>query len=68
MNSILYLIPIALGLGLVALGAFAWSVASGQYRDLKGDSVRMLEEDDDTPLDPETAKQRRKLIETGEHP
>jgi cbb3-type cytochrome oxidase maturation protein len=67
MNSILYLIPIALGLGLVALGAFAWSVASGQYRDLKGDSVRMLE-DDDTPLDPETAKQRRKLIETGEHP
>ncbi len=67
MNSILYLIPIALGLGLVALGAFAWSVASGQYRDLKGDSVRMLE-DHDTPLDPETAKQRRKLIETGEHP
>ena len=67
MNSILYLIPIALGLGLVALGAFAWSVASGQYRDLEGDSVRMLE-DDDTPLDPETAKQRRKLIETGEHP
>jgi cbb3-type cytochrome oxidase maturation protein len=67
MNSILYLIPIALGLGLVALGAFAWSVASGQYRDLKGDSVRMLE-GDDTPLDPETAKQRRKLIETGEHP
>ena len=67
MNSILYLIPIALGLGLVALGAFAWSVASGQYRDLKGDSARMLE-DDDTPLDPETAKQRRKLIESGEHP
>jgi cbb3-type cytochrome oxidase maturation protein len=49
MDIIIYLIPIALGLGLLGLGAFLWSVNSGQYEDMDGASVRILD-DDDTPL------------------
>lgn len=49
MDIIIYLIPIALGLGLLGLGAFLWSVNSGQYEDMDGAAVRILE-DDDQPL------------------
>ena len=49
MDIIIYLIPIALGLGLIGLGAFLWSVNSGQYEDMDGASVRILD-DDDSPL------------------
>ncbi|MEC7289182.1 MAG: cbb3-type cytochrome oxidase assembly protein CcoS, partial [Pseudomonadota bacterium] len=31
MSIIVYLIPVALGLGLLGLGAFLWSVNSDQY-------------------------------------
>jgi cbb3-type cytochrome oxidase maturation protein len=41
-----YLIPIALGLGAVALGAFMWCLRSGQYDDLDGAAERILFEDD----------------------
>ncbi|MEE9273230.1 MAG: cbb3-type cytochrome oxidase assembly protein CcoS [Robiginitomaculum sp.] len=46
MASLLYLIPIAIGLGLTGLGAFFWSVKSGQYEDLEGDSARFLHTED----------------------
>ena len=36
MNHLLFLIPIALGLGLVGLLAFVWSLNNGQYEDLEG--------------------------------
>lgn len=49
MSIIIYLIPIALGLGLLGLGAFMWSVASNQYEDLDGAAHRILN-DDDRPL------------------
>lgn len=49
MSIIIYLIPIALGLGLIGLAAFLWSVNSGQYEDLDGAAYRILE-DEDTPL------------------
>ncbi|WP_448579960.1 cbb3-type cytochrome oxidase assembly protein CcoS [Thermaurantiacus sp.] len=49
MNNLLLLIPIALFAGLVGLGAFLWSVRSGQYDDLDGDALRILD-DDDEPL------------------
>lgn len=52
MDIILYLIPIALGLGLVGLAAFLWSLKSGQYDDLEGAANRILFEDDDYPLPP----------------
>lgn len=42
--------PISLVLGLVGLGAFFWSLRSGQYGDAAGDAARIIY-DDDTPLD-----------------
>lgn len=49
MSILVYLIPVALGLGLLGLVAFLWSVNTGQYEDLDGAAVRILD-DDDTPL------------------
>jgi cbb3-type cytochrome oxidase maturation protein len=36
----------ALGLGLIGLFAFLWSLRSGQYDDLTGASLRILDDDD----------------------
>ncbi|MGC1469252.1 MAG: cbb3-type cytochrome oxidase assembly protein CcoS [Sphingorhabdus sp.] len=46
MTGILILIPIALGLGLLGLGAFFWSLRSGQFDDLDGAALRILIEDE----------------------
>ena len=46
MSMLLYLIPAALFLGLLGLGAFLWSVRSGQYDDLDGAAHRILFDDD----------------------
>lgn len=47
MSGLVILIPIAVSLGLAALAAFLWALRSGQYDDLEGASVRIL--DDDLP-------------------
>jgi cbb3-type cytochrome oxidase maturation protein len=47
MSDFLYLIPIALSLGAVGLGAFLWSLKSGQYEDLDGAAERVLFDDDE---------------------
>ena len=49
MAGILYLIPIALFLGLLGLGAFVWAVRSGQFDDPAGAANRILI-DEDEPL------------------
>ena len=36
MNVLVYLVPMALGLGLIGLAAFLWSLRSGQYEDMDG--------------------------------
>ncbi|MDR6954521.1 cbb3-type cytochrome oxidase maturation protein [Ancylobacter sp. 3268] len=46
MSVLIYLLPLALGLGLTALGAFMWTLRSGQYDDLEGAAVRVLSDDD----------------------
>ncbi|MEI6572152.1 MAG: cbb3-type cytochrome oxidase assembly protein CcoS [Alphaproteobacteria bacterium] len=46
MTILLYLVPAALGLGLLALAAFMWSLRSGQYDDLDGAAHRILSDDD----------------------
>ena len=46
MNILIYLVPMALGLGLTGLAAFLWSLRSGQYDDLDGASIRVLSDDD----------------------
>lgn len=51
MSGFYYLIPISLCLGAVGLGAFLWSLKSGQYEDLDGAAERvLLDEDDEPPL------------------
>jgi cbb3-type cytochrome oxidase maturation protein len=47
MNSLVFLIPLALLLGAAALVAFLWSLRSGQYDDLDGAAERILLDDDD---------------------
>lgn len=56
MTIILLLIPAALFLALLALGAFFWSVRSGQYDDMDGAAQRILL-DDDGPLPDEPPDQ-----------
>ncbi|AMN54540.1 cytochrome oxidase maturation protein, cbb3-type [Roseibium algicola] len=46
MDVLIYLIPIALLLGALGLGAFLWSLKSGQYDDLEGAKWRILDDDD----------------------
>lgn len=46
MNTLIYLIPIALFLGGLGLGAFLWSIRSGQYEDLDGAAWRVLDDGD----------------------
>ena len=47
MDILLYLIPIALTLGLVGLVAFLWTLRSGQYDDLDGAPHRILHDGED---------------------
>jgi cbb3-type cytochrome oxidase maturation protein len=49
MNGLLLLIPVALGLGLLGLAAFFWSVRDGQFDDMDGAAMRVLIDDDDKP-------------------
>jgi cbb3-type cytochrome oxidase maturation protein len=46
MNVLVYLVPVALMLGLTGLIAFLWSLKSGQYDDLDGAALRVLTDDD----------------------
>ncbi len=50
MTGLVFLIPIALGMGLLGLVAFLWSMRDGQYDDMDGAANRILIEDDD-PLE-----------------
>jgi len=46
MEVLIYLVPMALLLGLSGLAAFLWSLRNGQYDDVQGAAVRMLSDDD----------------------
>jgi cbb3-type cytochrome oxidase maturation protein len=46
MSGLLYLIPIALFLGLLGLVAFLWAIKSNQFEDLDGAASRILFDDD----------------------
>lgn len=46
MTILLFLVPIALLLGLTGLVAFVWSLRAGQYDDLDGAAARVLFDDD----------------------
>ena len=51
MNILLMLIPLSLGLLVLAVGAFVWAVKRGQFDDLDTPALDILE-DDDRPLPP----------------
>jgi len=46
MTVLVYLVPMALMLGLIGLAAFVWSLKSGQYDDVEGSAIRVLSDDD----------------------
>jgi cbb3-type cytochrome oxidase maturation protein len=46
MTVLVYLVPMALALGLTGLAAFLWSLKSGQYDDIEGAALRVLADDD----------------------
>jgi cbb3-type cytochrome oxidase maturation protein len=45
MNVLIYLVPMALGLGLAGRFAFPWALKSGQYSDIDGAALRVLSDD-----------------------
>ena len=47
MEVLVYLVPMALALGLLGLGAFLWSLNSGQYDDLDGAAWRAISDEDE---------------------
>jgi cbb3-type cytochrome oxidase maturation protein len=52
MDVLIYLVPMALTLGLVGLGAFLWSMKTGQFDDLDGAAWRAIMDDDAPPAAP----------------
>lgn len=46
MNVLIYLVPMALLLGLTGLLGFMWTLRTNQYDDLDGAALRILPDDD----------------------
>lgn len=49
MNGLALLIPLALLMGLIGLGAFFWALRKGQFDDLEGSANRILIDEDGPP-------------------
>ena len=47
MNNLLFLVPIAIGMGLVGLASFFWAMRNSQFDDLDGAAARILIDDED---------------------
>lgn len=59
MTGLLILIPVALLLGILGVGAFFWSLKNGQFDDPDGAAQRILLDDDlkdHEPVDPNTSR------------
>lgn len=50
MSDFFYLIPLSLGLGVLGLVVFLWTLKGGQYDDLAGAAERILFERERGPL------------------
>ncbi|MCC9624606.1 cbb3-type cytochrome oxidase assembly protein CcoS [Thalassospira sp. MA62] len=59
MSNLLLLIPVALFLGLLGLGAFLWALRSGQFDDMEGAANRILFDDDDVAQPPKDKPNHR---------
>lgn len=51
MNILYFLVPLALILAFVGIGAFVWSVRNGQFEDVETPAMRVLFEDEETTVD-----------------
>ncbi len=67
MDLAMWLVPVGLGMGVVGLLAFLWSMRSGQLDDLDGAAERVIYQAEDAPLrqsgrmtDTETLNQRKR--------
>jgi cbb3-type cytochrome oxidase maturation protein len=49
MTSLAWLVPCALALGALGLGAFLWALRSGQFDDLEGAGWRAIQDDEEEP-------------------
>ena len=47
MSGLAFLIPIALGMGLLGLSGFFWAMRKGQFDDLDGAAQRILIDDEE---------------------
>jgi len=45
MNILMFLAPVSVGLGLITVGAFWWTLRANQYEDPLGDASRILVDD-----------------------
>lgn len=53
MDVLILLVPVSLGLGLLGLWAFVWTLRHRQYEDPQGDAARILSDRwDDRPPGP----------------
>jgi len=59
-TGLLYLIPIALVLGICGLVAFLWAMRSGQFDDLDGAAHRILFEEENATGTEESAAERKR--------
>ncbi|MFA9459345.1 cbb3-type cytochrome oxidase assembly protein CcoS [Thiohalorhabdus methylotrophus] len=57
METLFSLLPIVLGLVVLAVAALLWAIRSGQFDDLEGPAYRILHDDDD-PRIPFNREQR----------
>lgn len=58
MSVLIFLIPITLAIGLLALAAFLWSLKTKQYDDLEGAANRILFDDIDEKKSDEDKKKK----------
>ncbi len=53
MTALAFLVPVALGLGILGLFAFFWAMKAGQFDDLDGAAYRILDDDRPTERQPD---------------
>ncbi len=58
MDILIVLVPIALGLGVLALVAFLWTLKHNQYDDLEGAASRILFDDNERKEQESEKKQK----------
>lgn len=59
MAVLIYLIPVALLLGLAGLVAFLWALRTGQFEDLEGAGWRAIQSDDKPLVEPARPPRQR---------